>query len=457
MIGREEVRSYGGEVLTGHVTQVERIDDDRFRSHLVGGTTIVSRRVLAATGLVDELPNIEGLAERWGRDVIHCPYCHGYEVRDQRIVQIVTHPMGLHPAALFRQLTEHLTLVLHDGVGADDPQVDALRAAGVQVVDERARRLIVDAHGELTALELGDRTSVDADVVAVATRFGVRAEPLASLGLIPEPHPTGLGDHIATDATGATSVPGVYAAGNITDPSQQVLQAAANGSWVGGMISADLAHADIAAAARPSGNQLDWDHRYAGEQMWSGKPNGTLVAEVADLTPGRALDVGCGEGGDAIWLAERGWKVTASDISQRALERVTAEAERRDLAMTCLRADANGHSPFDGATFDLVSAQYASIPRTPDGRGIANLLAAVAPGGTLLAVGHDLEPMRVPVNPYENSRAFDPDSYVRIDDIAAALVGSADWDVEIHETRPRPPGAASSHHVDDVVLRARRR
>ena len=90
--------------------------------------------MLAASGLVDELPDIDGLPEHWGGDVIHCPFCHGFEVRDRRIVQIVTHPMGLNPAGLFRQLTDRLTLVLHDGVDASDPDVEALRAAGVNVV-----------------------------------------------------------------------------------------------------------------------------------------------------------------------------------------------------------------------------------------------------------------------------------------------------------------------------------
>src|SRR5215218_4320736 len=84
-IGREEVRSYGGEILDGRVLRVDRTDGDRFRVELVGGHAIVTRRVLAATGMIDVLPDIDGLAEHWGRDVIHCPFCHGYEVRDRRV------------------------------------------------------------------------------------------------------------------------------------------------------------------------------------------------------------------------------------------------------------------------------------------------------------------------------------------------------------------------------------
>jgi thioredoxin reductase/SAM-dependent methyltransferase len=463
-IGRDEVRSYGGEVLAGRVTRVERAADDRFRVELLGGTTIVARRVLAATGLVDELPAVDGVRERWGRDVIHCPFCHGFEVRDRRITQIVTHPMGLHPSALLRQLTDLLTVVVDDRVEVDQAQLDLLEAAGVAIVHGRARRLVTDGaadadgDGRLTAVELTDGRRIDADVVAVGPRFRVRAEPFEPLGLRVVAHPSGLGDHVETDATGATSVPGLYAAGNVTDPSHQVLHAAADGTRVGAMISFSLADEDVRSAARPSANEADWDHRYEGDRMWSGNPNGTLVAEAGDLAPGRALDVGAGEGGDALWLAGRGWRVTASDISARALDRIGAEADRRGESVERLRADANALDPFEPGAFDLVSAQYASIPRTPDGRAIQNLLDAVAPGGTLVVVGHDLEPMRAAVDTAMHSQAFDPDAYVRVDDVRAALDGLPGWVVEVDETRPRPAGAASaSHHVDDVVLRARRR
>ncbi len=453
-LGREEVRSYGGEVVEGRVVEVTRSDDRHFRLLLTGGHVVIARRVLAATGLVDELPEIEGLAAHWGRDVIHCPFCHGFEVRDQRIVAIATHQMALHPAALFRQLSDQLTVVLHDGVDAADPQVEALRSAGVRVVEERVER-IVSEDGRVAAVELVGGEQLGADAVAVGTRFRVRADALASVGLEPAPHASGLGDAIVTDATGATAVRGVYAAGNVTDPSQQVLQAAADGSRVGAMISSDLAHEDIADAARPSSNEADWDHRYGGDQMWSGRPNGSLVVEVEGRPAGRALDVGAGEGGDALWLAEQGWDVTASDISGRALERITAEADRRGLRIECQHVDANAQRPFAPEAFDLVSAHYASIPRTPDGRGVRNLLSAVAPGGMLLVVGHDLAPMRGRIDTSLQSRPFDPDAYVRVDDVAAALADAPEWDIELLELRPRPAGA-SSHHVDDVVLRARR-
>ncbi len=351
-----------------------------------------------------------------------------------------------------------LAPVLHGGVEADNPEVERLGAAGVNIVDGRVRSIVAGDDGHVAAVELSDGVRIDADAVAIGPRFRVRAEPFASVGLKPAEHPTGLGDFVETDPTGETAVPGLYAAGNGTDPSHQVLQAAADGARVGGMISFSLAHDDIEAAARPSANEADWDHRYGGDQMWSGNPNGTLVNQIGGLAAGRALDVGAGEGGDAVWLAEQGWNVTASDISQRALERVAAETQRRGLVIECHHADANALGAFDSGMYDLVSAQYASIPRTPDGRAVRNLLNAVAPGGTLLIVSHDLEPMRSPIDTNEHSRPFDPDAYVRLDDFAAALADNSEWEIEAHEKRPRPPGAASaSHHVDDLVLRARRR
>ena len=344
-ISREEVRSYGVEVLTGRAVDVTRRDDGLFAVEIEGGHTIVARRVLAATGLVDELPDIEGVAEHWGSDVIHCPFCHGFEVRDQRIVQIITNPMGLHPAGIFHQLTDRLTLVLHGGVDVDDPQLEALRVAGAEIVDERAQRVIPGEDGHIAAVELANGDRIEADVVVVSPRFKVRAGAFASLGLEPSEHPSGLGDFMETSQTGETSVPGLYAAGNVTDPSHQVLQAAANGSLVGAMISFSLAHEDIEDAARPSAYETHWDRRYEGETVWSGKPNGSLVKEAAGLAAGRALDVGAGEGGDAVWLAEQGWKVTASDISQRALDRVAALADERGLSIEHHRADATALDP----------------------------------------------------------------------------------------------------------------
>ncbi|WBB53667.1 FAD-dependent oxidoreductase [Verrucosispora sp. WMMD573] len=452
-IGRAEVRSYGGNVLTGRVLAV-RNEDDGFHLALSGGHGLVARRVLAATGIVDELPDIEGLAERWGRQVINCPFCHGWEVRDLRVVQIVTAAMGLHPTPLMRHLTDQLTVVLHGATGIEPAAVQALVAAGVPVVEGAVRRVANAGPDGSLVVELADGRSLPADAILAGARFRPRVEMLAGLGIDTAAHPSGLGQLVKVDSTGRTSVEGVFAAGNLTDPSAQVLPAAANGSWVGAQIAFSLAAEDATAGVRPSGVAIEWDSRYGDqERMWSANPNGTLVAEATDLPPGRALDIGAGEGADALWLAERGWQVTASDVSSRALGRIRAEAERRGLDVRTLHRDANEPAAYADETYDLVSLQYGSFQRTPEQRGLRNLLDAVAVGGTLLVVSHDLTGLE-PADPAEQTRMYDPQAYVGIDDIAAEIAASGDWRVDVHETRPRPPGAISTHHVNDIVLRA---
>ena len=454
--GRADVRRYGGEILAARATSVDRTDDGAFRVVLSSGHSVIARRVLAATGLTDELPQIAGLAQHWGKGVVHCPFCHGYELRDQRVVQIIDQPKGLHPAVLWRQLTDRLTVVAHDPALADDGRSATLRAAGVDVRVGPVARIVSDDRGTITGVELADGTRLGADAVVITPRFRPRDEAFAALGLATSAHPSGAGNVVVADATGQTSEPGLFAAGNLTDPGQQLLQAAAQGSLTGAMISFSLAEEDVEAASRPSANQADWDHRYGGEQLWSGNPNGTLVHEVAELPPARALDVGAGEGGDAIWLAERGWVVTASDVSERGLDRVRAAAQQRGTAITFLHADANARNPFPPSAFDLVSAQYASIPRTPDGRAVGNLLTAVAPGGTLLMVGHDVEAMQLMAREAEHGPMFDPDAYIGVTDVVEAIAGSPDWTIQVHDKRTRPHGAVSTHHVEDVVLRVRR-
>ena len=289
---------------------------------------------------------------------------------------------GCTRPGLFRQLTGRLTVVLHGPVDVDDSELDALRASGVDVRYGPVSRIVARRRRPSRRRSSWPTTNASTPTPSWSVPAS-RCAPNRSRRSASNqwPHPSGLGDFVETDATGATVVPGLYAAGNVTDPSQQVLQAAANGSRVGAMISFSLADDDIRAAARPSANEADWDHRYGDDQMWSGNPNGTLVNEISGITPGRALDVGAGEGGDALWLAEQGWSVTASDISQRGAGpgRRRGQASRATTS-SCHHADANALDAFETAAFDLVSAQYASIPRTPDGRGIRNLLNAVAPG-----------------------------------------------------------------------------
>lgn len=471
-IARDEVRSYGVEVLRGRVVAVRAPDpagragrgtsrdraETRFEVEAEGGLTVHARRVIAATGQRDELPDVPGLAEHWGGAVIHCPFCHGYEARDQRIVALVTSPTGLHPLPLLRQLTDQLTVVLHAGVAADAAELDALRAAGTPIIATAAERVLDDDAGGFRGLRLVDGTEVAADTMLVGTRLHAQVAPFSGSGLDVAEHPSGVATVVEADPmTGATAVPGLYAAGTLSEPVLQVLPTAAAGSRVGSMVAFDLAHADLEEAARPVAHAADWEARYSGDRQWSGNPNGTLVAEATGLEPGTALDVGAGEGGDALWLAGQGWQVTATDISGRALERVSAAATRHGVDVAVRQADANARDPFRGEQYDLVTAAYASLPRTPDGRGAANLLDAVAPGGLLLVINHDLADMLEAGSNHGRPQAFDPRAFVQTDDLVAAINARDGWEIEVHERRSRPPGAVSTHHVNDVVLRARRR
>jgi SAM-dependent methyltransferase len=197
----------------------------------------------------------------------------------------------------------------------------------------------------------------------------------------------------------------------------------------------------------------EWDARY-GERdraMWSGRPNGRLVAEVAALTPGRALDVGCGEGADAIWLAQRGWTVTAIDISEVAICRAREASRRAGASVEWICGDAL-QTRFRARSLDLVSMQYPALPKVAGEAAIRRLVDTVRPGGLLLVVYHDLDDER---REHMKSRGVDPADYVGADDLGPLL--GDDFTVELHVVEPRiapPPGTP---HIDDVVLRARRR
>ncbi len=193
-----------------------------------------------------------------------------------------------------------------------------------------------------------------------------------------------------------------------------------------------------------------WDDRYGShDQLFSGAPNGVLVTEVSDLPPGRALDVGCGEGADACWLAERGWRVTAIDVSRVALERAASRPEGATRDVSWTRADLTATAP-SVAAFDLVSVHYFPLPHQPDHTALRGLLDAVAPGGTLLVAGHDLADL-----PPDDEHGVDPGQYYQPHEIAELLDDS--WTVLVDETRPRTsPAPEGTGHTHDTVLRARR-
>jgi SAM-dependent methyltransferase len=185
--------------------------------------------------------------------------------------------------------------------------------------------------------------------------------------------------------------------------------------------------------------------------MWSGRPNGRLVVEVAGLTPGRALDVGCGEGADAIWLARNGWTVTAIDISDVALSRAREAAERAGATVEWVWGDALG-TWFLAGSFDLVSMQYPALPKAAGEAAVLALLGTVRPGGSLLAVYHDLDDEH---REHMRSRGVDPADYVGADDLARLL--GVDFTLNVHAVEPRIDPPSDNPHIADIVLRARRR
>ena len=200
-----------------------------------------------------------------------------------------------------------------------------------------------------------------------------------------------------------------------------------------------------------------WEAHYGEKpQVWSGRPNGVLVAEVPDMAPGRALDVGCGEGADAIWLAGKGWRVTAVDVSRTALERGARAAEEAGVGeligwQWCDLADA-----FPGGAFDLVSLQYLHSPvELPQDPILGAAAAAVASRGTVLVVSHAAFP---PWSRHQDDH--DDHAFPQPDEIAGSLgLEGDDWEIEICEIRERSTIAPSGEPavISDTVVRARRR
>jgi thioredoxin reductase len=247
--GRQEVARYGGRVEAGIVTALSR-SGERFAVQ-IGGRAVTARRLLVATGVRDELPQVPGLAERWGIDVLHCPYCHGWEVRGQRIGILATGPGTMHQALLFRQLSQHVTVLAHTGPELPGEQLEQLGALGIPVIEGTVAQ-VEAGDGGLTGVRLADGTRVSLDALIVAPRMTARAELLAPLGLVPAEVTMGgqvIGTQIEADPSGATSVRGVWVAGNLAAINAQVISAAAAGLTAGAVINADLAAEDAEHAA----------------------------------------------------------------------------------------------------------------------------------------------------------------------------------------------------------------
>ncbi len=256
--GRAEAVAYGARVLDGRVVFAGPAgppdggdgDGRGFDVHVQDGPTVRARRLLVTTGLTDRLPALPGLAERWGRDVLHCPYCHGWEVRDRAIGVLAGPAGGMHQAQLFRQLSGSVTLFTHTGPALTAEQSEVLAARGVDVVDGEVVDIDV-ADDRLRGVRLASGETVPLEALVVAPFFAANADLLTDLGL--EVTEMRMGDvvvatHVAADPTGATAVPGVWVAGNVANPMTQVVASAAAGMTAGAALNADLVAEDTRAA-----------------------------------------------------------------------------------------------------------------------------------------------------------------------------------------------------------------
>jgi len=243
-IGREEIARYGVELVRDRAVDVTK--GEEFTVVLAGARTMRARRLVIATGLRDELPAVPGVAERFGRDVLHCPYCHGWEVRDRAFGVLATTPLSVHQALMVSQWSKDVTLFLHTVAESElsDDDLRRLAAAGVKVVPGEVAELVVE-DDRLTGVRLADGTAHAREVLFVAPRAVPQTGLLERLGA--ELQETPFGAYPVIDPTGLTSVPGVWAAGNAMGFSEQVVNAAAGGYRAGATINGDLLMTDLDA------------------------------------------------------------------------------------------------------------------------------------------------------------------------------------------------------------------
>lgn len=236
-IGRSEVFGYGGSLIDDTAVGVEL----GFHVRLANASQLSARRVLVATGLRDELPAIPGVRERWGRDLLHCPYCHGYEVRDQPLGVLGGTPDAVQHALLVRQWSPDVTLFPHT-YALTPEQREHLTARGIRIVEGTVARLVVD-NDQLQGIELGGGTVIPRTAVFVRPRFVPNSDLLTGLGCAVDQN-----GWVVHDPAGRTTVAGVWVAGNAADPRAQIISAAGQGSAAAIALNADLVDEDVKRA-----------------------------------------------------------------------------------------------------------------------------------------------------------------------------------------------------------------
>ncbi len=247
--GRREVSGYGCDLIDGRVTRIEpsssRDGRPLFEVVLDDGQPLRARRLIVTTGLRDQIPDIPGVRERWGRDLLHCPYCHGHEVRDQPLGVLGGNPEAVAHAHLIRQWSADVVF-FNQGVGLTDEQREQLAAREIRVVDTAVTRLMVEAD-RLTGVELETGEVVPRTAVFVRPAFVPNDSLLTGLGCT-----TDEAGWVRVDGTGRTSVPGVWAAGNAVNPRAQVITAAGEGSAAAIAVNNDLVEDDVRVAVAQS-------------------------------------------------------------------------------------------------------------------------------------------------------------------------------------------------------------
>lgn len=447
--GREELAHYGVTIANGTISSVSDLMRGLRITYTQNGddAEIVeyARELLLATGITDELPAIPGLAEQWGAGVFHCPYCHGWEVRDQRIGVVATSAMSIaavHQATLLRQWTDKLTIFLQDASILDSFNATTrarFDARGIQIVTTPIVEVLstkTPGVGTLTGVRTADGQTHNLDALVVAPLAHPRDEFLATEvaagGLVPLdrvelPH---IGSFLRVDATGKTSHSRIWAVGNVVDPRLTVSAAAGQATMVAAAINFALVEEDtdsaLHGAAAHSGwpeVAMDdfWEQTYSSSPArWSGRPNAALVTMLTEAfgekspagTRGRAADIGSGEGADAIWLATQGWATTGVEVSTTAAQRARDAAEAAGVAQWTRFTDSGllgfrddevagavgsaGSIDSAGSTgsptgLDLVTASYLHSPSQERRESLLHIAGElVAPGGYLFVLSHIL-------------------------------------------------------------------
>jgi thioredoxin reductase len=244
--GRLEVKGYGGDIIDGTVTSIKRLPDG-FRVETSDGLGWNARRVLVTTGLVDELPDIPGLRPRWGRDVVHCPYCFGWELRDEALGVLANGSQAAVQALMWRQWSPDVTLFLHTVVHPTDEEMEQLAARGIRVVEGQVTAVEV-TDDRLSGVRLQSGHVIHRSALVVGPRLEARHVLLDDLGVTVAEHPLGIGSQVQADATGRTAAPGIWVAGNVADVTAGVMQSASSGVIAAAAINADLTADDTARA-----------------------------------------------------------------------------------------------------------------------------------------------------------------------------------------------------------------